>query len=293
MRSVWQNPKRMIQVMSTAVLGLVLPGLAAAQGDGKAGRTEFEVVSIKPTPEGPMVMMGVMDTPDGVHGENVTLPMLVRIAYGFERFPTDDRVAGAPEWKDQKFNIEAKMSAADIAATAGMTKEEKEARRERMLQAMLAERFKLKAHFASKEVATYDLVRAKGGTKLKETATAQDNFDGAKGRDGKPVPGSWISFRMNEVVGQQYSMSGLAAFLSEPAAGIGRPVIDKTGLTGKYNFTLHWRFPGLHVNGAPAPPGDGPSIFTVLQDDLGLKLDPSRGRVETIVIDHVERPSAD
>jgi uncharacterized protein (TIGR03435 family) len=110
---------------------------------------------------------------------------------------------------------------------------------------------------------------------------------------------------MGKVQAQAFSMDQLANFLMQPFTGLGRPVKDKTGLTGKYNFTLNWTpDPGmapLAPSGGlppPAPPvsgaspdSSGPSIFTALEEQLGLKLQPATGTFDVIVVDRVERPS--
>jgi uncharacterized protein (TIGR03435 family) len=184
------------------------------------------------------------------------------------------------------------MGEVDIATIQKLSSAEKTVRRQLMMQALLAERFKLKAHSATRQVPVYELVVAKGGSKLTDAAT--DTSDQLlKEKDGKPLHGV-LSWATGKVVAQGYSAKNLADFLSKPVCALGRPVMDKTGLTGTYNFTLDWTpsFPGVRFGeeSASASPEDAPLIFTAL-GDIGLKLQPSTGPIETIVIDHVERPS--
>ena len=170
-----------------------------------------------------------------------------------------------------------------------------------MLQAMLADRFQLKAHLESKQAPVYELVLAKGGPKIKESETSPD---APKDRDGKPFTGSFMMMRgTGRVAAQAFTMANFANFLSQPPTGLGRPVVDKTGLTGKYSFALNWSpEPGLPPAGlpglpppppAPPPPTDGaadPSIFTALQEQLGLRLQPATGTLPIIAVDHIEAP---
>jgi uncharacterized protein (TIGR03435 family) len=161
-----------------------------------------------------------------------------------------------------------------------------------MLQALLAERFKLKVHFETRQVPVFELVVAKGGPKLKDAVT-DTSPDLRKDKDGKPLIGMFHTADTTVVQGQ--SMQPLANLMSMPFAFIGRPVIDKTGLTGTYDFTLHWSAQplGQVVNGVASfvpPAEDAPSIFTALQE-LGLKLQPASGPIEVIVIDHIEHPT--
>lgn len=244
----------------------------------------FDVATIKPH-QGLFQMMGVEYQPDGFAG-TVTLSMLVQYAYGLR---SEDQVSGAPDWvKADWFEIQAKMSETDIAETQKLSPDEIQTRRELMLRALLAERFKLKAHIETKQAPVYELVVAKGGPKLKDAATDPNT---RMGKDGKPL--GFLRFLKDTSVAQAYSMSALAGFLSQPLAGVGRPVLDKTGLTGNYNFTLNWSpqsraMPG--IASSPPSPEDSGSIFSALQE-VGLKLQPATGPIGIIVIDHVEHPS--
>jgi uncharacterized protein (TIGR03435 family) len=236
-------------------------------------------------------MTGVMNAPDGVNGAAATLSMLVEYAFGLR---SEDQVSGGPDWtKTERFDVQAKINEADIAGMDKLSPTDKKARLRLMMQALLAERFQLKVHSQTKQVPIYELVVARGGPKLTDAATDADPHL-QLGKDGKPLHG-FIRFLNEMSVAQGYSMPWLADFLSGPMAGLGRPVVDKTGLTGTYNFTLDWTppHPGVRLGApdGPSPPEDSPSLFTAL-GDLGLKLQPSTGPLETIVIEHAERPTA-
>ncbi len=156
----------------------------------------FDVVSIKPHPAGGIIsMIGMEVTPDEVHGVYMTVPMMIGAAYGIQ---SDDMVSGAPGWaKNERFDFTGKMSEADIATMKTLNKTEQKARRNQMLRAMLAERFQLKAHRATKQVPVYDLVAAKEGTKIQE-GTAETNSHPVNGPDGKPVTLGMIRFYQKE-----------------------------------------------------------------------------------------------
>jgi len=167
----------------------------------------------------------------------------------------------------------------------GQRKTYEEQMRERV-RSMLADRFQLMVHRETKESAVYALVVAKGGTKLKEN-TDPSGRPGIMGR------------RRGEFTGTAAPMQLLTQMLSNQ---LGRPVIDKTGLTGKYDFQLQWTPdpgqnpgpPGVLPPGVAAPPPpdpNGPDVFTAIQEQLGLRLESQKGPVDMIVVDRVEKPS--
>ena len=167
---------------------------------------------------------------------------------------------------------------------------ETKARRGVMLQALLAERFKLKVHPETRQAPVFELVVAKGGPRLKDAATAADPPLG-KGEDGKPLAGFYQKTGSTEVA-QGESTKALADFLSQPFSGLGRPVVDKTALSGAYNFTLNWvpHFDRVLPGGSSASPEEADSLFEALQQ-IGLRLQPATGPIDIIVIDHVELPT--
>ena len=291
-----------IRYTAVCILGAGLAALTAAglaQIDASAAASfsatpaatapSFDVATIKQHPTGPLSIVGVMNTPDGATG-TATLQMLVQQTYGLR---TADQVLGGPDWtKTEWFDFQAKLGEADVTAMQKMSPAESTLHRQQMMQTLLADRFQLKVHSGSKQAPIYELVVAKGGPKLRDAATDSDDHL-RKGPDGKPLPG-FAQFLKDRTTAQGYSMGALANLLSQSFAGLGRPVLDKTGLTGSYDFSLDWSppmkavLPGAVAN--PASDQESASIFTAL-GDLGLKLQPATGPIDTIVIDHVERPS--
>jgi bla regulator protein blaR1 len=243
----------------------------------------FEVATIKaskPDPERSMLMF----TEDGISVAGFQLDKLMREAFNTE----DDHIIGEPSWvKSSKFDIEAKVAPEDAPKLKGMPF----AQRKAMLLELLVDRFGLKYHHETRELPLYELVVAKGGLKM-QLAKAQDP-ENTRHMMMFGGPGKIESTAM-KVTALTHTLSGQ----------LGRTVVDKTGLTGEYDFTLTWTpdepQPGMSQSndGPPAANPDagnnptGPSLFTALEEQLGLKLESSKGPEEVIVIDHIEQPSA-
>ncbi|HEY5055309.1 MAG TPA: TIGR03435 family protein [Acidobacteriaceae bacterium] len=251
---------------------------------------KFDVATIKPAGDRPSHgWVGMQAHPDAVEVAFQTLPEILCVAYGYNiRF--DGQISGVPAWATtQKYDITAKMSAEDAADLQKLSKGEQEKRRQAMMQSLLADRFHLALHKGSKDIPVYELVVAKGGIKIKDAATDPDPSL-KRGDDGKPVTS--LRWQPKTTILQAYSMKSLADILSIPAASVGRPVIDKTGLTGSYDFTFDWSIYSAAAAAAPADSPDAgsvPSVFTAV-GELGLKLQSATVGAETIVIDHAERP---
>jgi uncharacterized protein (TIGR03435 family) len=241
---------------------------------------EFDAVSVKPDTGGNGTMFRIMSQPDGY---SITAPfkMFLSFAYGIR----EDLISGVPGWaNDARYDIAAKVAGSDVDAFKKLGKEQ----RNLMLQSILTSRFKLKAHVETKELPVYDLVVVKGGPKFQEVNPDAAYANGIKGPDGVAHPGM-MSVRPGGFQGQAIGVSGLVDFLSRE---LHRTVVDKTALTGKYDFKLKYtpdNGPAPMLNGEPDT--SAPSIFTALEEQLGLKLNSTKGPVDTLVIDHVEQPS--
>ena len=247
----------------------------------------YEVVSIKPHKDEDGGMMS-RSMPDGFTSTGTTLQLLIRGAYDKE----ENEILGAPGWfSSEKYDIKAKIDDADIEAFKKLDREQANTMRDRMMQGMLADRFKLVLHHETREWPTYALVVAKSGSKLQDSKP-ENHKDGFSMRVSR-----------TEMSAQGAPVSSIVRFLS---GQLGHHVIDKTGLTGKYDYTLKWApeegernmFPAASPgSGGSVPPtasdSNGPSIFTALQEQLGLKLESQKGPVDVLVIDHAEKPTAD
>jgi len=245
---------------------------------------EFDVVSIKPNKSG-SGMFRSMTIPDGVHMENAPLIMVIRQAYGLFN-SNDDLITGIPDWaKSDRFDIEAKVAGTDVDDLKKLTRDQ----RGQMLQTLLEDRFKLKAHRETMERPIYWLVVAKGGAKLKQAAEGDTYPNGIKSPDGKGR-GGMISMGRGLFTAQGIPISDLLSSLTQIT---GRTVLDKTGLTGTYDIALKWTpddGPPPMLNGE-SDPNAPPNLFTAIQEQLGLKLEAGKGPVQGLVVDRLEKPS--
>ena len=230
----------------------------------------FDVTSVKPNKSVDR-RFGITPSPGGlVRATNTTLRQLINAAYGTPDF----RIIGATGWMTtDRFDIEAKATGDPPRAQLLL-----------MLQSLLADRFKLVVHRETRELPTYDLVVAKGVPKFKEGKCF--------GQPGLQNPCGAFSGSATHFFARAAKIDQLTLFLSSHES---RVVVDKTGVTGEYDMDLTW----TPVD-APLGPGDagqappdpnGPSIFTALQEQLGLRLEPSKGPVEILVIQNAEKPA--
>jgi uncharacterized protein (TIGR03435 family) len=290
-----------LMLMAAACVAFAVPAFVVAPSFGAQAPPDatFEVASVRPNKSGDgRVMLGIQ--PGGrLNATNVPLRMLIRQAFNVQEF----QIVGGPDWLgSDRFDVVAKAPEGEFNAELMRP----------MLQALLVERFKLGFHRESREMPIYALVKARADGKLGPniTPSAVDCAAVVRGRRGggspaRPQPGEkmecgfMIGFGRMNVGGM--GMANLAQALSPQ---VGRIVLDKTELTGNYDFELTYSPEGLGsgfpgggpplLNGAP-PPADpnAPTVFTALQEQLGLKLDSQRGPVEVVVIDRVEQPVAD
>jgi uncharacterized protein (TIGR03435 family) len=264
-----------------AVAGPVFGQGAAAGVNAPA----YDVVAIKPNKSGTNSIR-VSITADRYLATNVSLKLLIQYAYNLK---TDDLISGLPGWTNSpRFDVEAKMDADAVTAQRKLPGEEGTAQRRLMMRSLLADRFRLKVHDESKELPIYALVVAKGGFKLKDADPNDTYSNGIKGPDGVSHAGM-MRTHDGQLTAQAVPISNLVNNLS---LQLHRQVVDQTGLTGKYDFALQWspdEIPSEQRDAAGT--SSGPSIFTALQEQLGLRLESSKGLVDTIVVDHVEIPS--
>jgi uncharacterized protein (TIGR03435 family) len=273
--------------IAATVFGLLHPPLVRAQSQQATGTpsSSFDVASIKPNRSADGLIR-LMFAPDGFNATGMSTKALIAFAYNVKEF----QISGGPGWLDsERYNIDAKMDEPTIEALRKMPPEQATEQRRVMMQSLLKERFKLKVSQSSKELPIYALVAAKSGPKLSPSAD-QSSGPGAG-------PRSQMRFMPGELTANGIPIGTLADRLSRE---VGRKVVDKTGLQGRYDFTLHWAqerqgaMAGAADGGAgaaPLPDSSGPSIFTALQEQLGLKLESQKGLVETVVIDSIDKPS--
>jgi uncharacterized protein (TIGR03435 family) len=227
----------------------------------------YEVATIKPW--------------DGNGFEISPLRAYIQGAFGVSRNVIGSVIG--PDWIDStRYVIQAKPPASIQIAMQTMTAAERTREIDMMQQSLLADRFKLKAHFETREMPVYELVLAKGGLKLKE------NADSTKAR---------LAMNASSVRATAAPIHSLIDILECAADVGGREVIDKTGLTGTYDYSVKWTplqtvaAPDGGSGTAPPPGAEGASLFTAIEEQLGLKLVSAKGPSQVLVIDHIEHPS--
>lgn len=270
----------MVRICASLVALMALTLTAVAQ---PAKPLKFEVASIEPANPDAKGSSVMTDKVGGLRCENMPIRALITMAYGIRDF----QLSGGPGWVGtERFDIMAKPEAIESAQEPpdphSLADDQRKIRdqqwRER-LQNLLADRFGLVIHKETKEEQIYHLVIAKGGSKLTENTA--------------PGPRQGMSMNRGRAQGFASNMQMLADNL---AGTVGRPVIDMTGLTGKYDWKLEWTpDSGMAIPGPenPQPQSDapGPTIFTAVQEQLGLKLETAKGPVDSWVIDKIAQPS--
>ena len=300
------------QVASVMPVQAPMAGSAAAvQGQSAATGAsspvmEYEVASVKVANHSgaDRYRVGIVPSPDGLTASNVTLQILIVMAYGVQ----NNQVIGAGDFlSSEHYDVDAKINEETADALKKMTAEQRTAARQKMMQALLAERFKLAIHRETKELPVYSLVVAKNGPKMKEIAAAgADPYatgNAGPGRSASGGPGISVSGGRGGTMSVTGKALPISALIHSISTSLDRPVIDKTGLTGYYDFSLEWvredaaqsaAASGAAGGGAAplAPPeAEGQSIFSALQEQLGLKLEAGKGPVEVIVVDKFEKPT--
>lgn len=281
MKRVKRGVLCLVALLATA--GSVLGQNAVASGKALT----YDVVSIKPHDPSESNTRFQM-TPGGYIATNAWVKMLIQNAYDLKM---PDQIFGLPgAMGDARFDVEAKMDAETAAALKAMNNDDRAAQRRLMMQAMLADRFHLKVHHESRVMPLYELVVAKNGFKLKESDPNNTYANGFKGPNGSGA--GMTSFRMNgkavTLTMQGTELSSLTNILSQQ---LHRQVADKTGLKGKYDATLEWTPEEASMQGTAGDDAK-PGIFTALQEQIGLKLESTKGSVDVIVVDGIEMPAA-
>jgi uncharacterized protein (TIGR03435 family) len=264
-------------VSCTILLSLTLASIAHSQSPSlntsviaktEAPAPAYDVMTIKPNISG-RGSMGLDTKGDHFVAHNVSVKQLLQYVYELN----EGSILGVPAQFDTlRFDIEAKVVEPDLDALNKMKSDQRRA----MLLPLVAERFQLKTHNETRTLPVYELVVAKGGPKC----TLSDD----QTKLGWGDIGLYYNKNDMRLEGRTLPMASLAKTLADQ---VHRTVIDKTGLTGNYRLTLRWT-----PDDKPAPEADAPpSIYTAVQEQLGLKLQPAKAPVEVLVVDHAALPS--
>jgi bla regulator protein blaR1 len=283
-----------VAISAPLAAGLVDAARISAQLLQASGpRPSFEVATVKPSQSSAEVY-DLRLSQERLTAEAIPLDRLIRFAYNVK---SDNQMENVPSWAGaEKFDINAKMADAQFEKMKSLPPEQRFEQYQLMLQSLLADRFKLTVSTQVKELPVYALVAVKGGSKLTPAEVSTDPRDLHYGE-------LVTNKARGELKATGVSAARLAQWLSgTPEAG-NRAVIDTTGLTGRYNFTLQWTPVEMSNSSATAssaeqgPAGassaepSGPGLFSALQEDLGLKLVPQKAPVQVLVIDHIEQPT--
>jgi uncharacterized protein (TIGR03435 family) len=242
----------------------------------------YSVTSVKEDAKGDINKPVSNDqTGDGLYLRNETLELMMRVAYGVRSY----QIVGAPEWVNaREWDVAAKTDDAETQKLKTMNKAEAQIERCLLMQSLLADRFKVVVHQETRIEPGFSLVVAKGGPKFKEAVPTPP------GQTPKPP----IIMDNGILTFNGYPIERLAVVLSQL---MGQPIVDNTRLTGKYEFTIPWTESEFKVTTSitTVDANDGgdsaTSIFTVLQEQLGLRLESEKVPTDVIVIDHVEEPT--
>jgi bla regulator protein blaR1 len=243
-----------------AALAVALAGVCLAQTPRSPA---FDVVSIRPY-DGTSELVGARTSPGGlVMVEGTTVLAMITSAYGVRRH----QVEGLPGWADaDRYNINARAE----GISGELTPDEVSAR----MRSLLETRFGLRIRRETREMPIFVLVAGKSGAKLKAATNSDHSYRIARGM----------------IASANTGISTLAAVLSQQA---GRPVVDKTGIPGSFEVRLLWADPGASTPEEQkiAAVAQGRSLATALDEELGLRLEPQRGPVELLIVEHLNRPS--
>jgi len=267
----------MLRQIATAALALSASGLLAQTPlHSPLPRPKFdafEVATIKPVEnDAKSGRYLIMQGNNRFIGKNYTVKLLIAAAYSL----SPKTISGGPSWiESDHYDI--------VAVTPGDLRPNHDEQMS-MLRALLADRFKLTFHREQKDFSIYELQLAKGGPKLKPSTAAPDE---------QPQLISTVYPQRIVLPARNVSMTDLAILMQR--AMLDRPVVDKTNLTGRFDFDLEWAPDETQFGGeVPVASADAPTppLFVALQQQLGLKLEATRGPIQALVVDTVERPSA-
>jgi uncharacterized protein (TIGR03435 family) len=274
------------QISLLAALLVIVSGVCAhaqapiVEEPGYKPTLTFDVVTIRPAPPpGANFHVSVSSPPHSSRFAATNLPLkaLLQIAYGF-----DAPIVGAPDWVTNTFyDIQARSDEATDARLAKLSDNEVRLEKRNAIRVLLAERLGLKTHTETRESSTYHLVVAKGGVKMQAVPAPPDGEAPAA-----PPPANVQTHASQhglEFVGTNASLRAITGALSSMVEA---PVVDRTGLTGAWNYTLQFgREWSAH------DPDSWPSIFTAVQEQLGLRLDAVHESVANLVVDQMTKPT--
>jgi bla regulator protein blaR1 len=281
------------------VFGLMnAPQLQAQEQSANAAVITNDVeLTAKPSADGAPHRVAMMYSPNGFKTMNTTLQALIQEAYGVQA----SQIVNAPDWiksAEYDFKIEGDDQRDANGAAAEPNPEARivpdRIRYQRILQGVLSDRFKLRFHRETRDLSIYALLVAEDGPKLQPAKLAQIHPDGVNGPDVR-LRDTSVHIRRDDGDSMGIDVRGMSAtdLASQLSRQLGTVVVDKTGLTGNYDFALNWKSDASGGGSFNASESDAStsSLLTAIQEQLGLKLVPQNAPMDVLVIDHAERPA--
>ncbi|MBZ5489550.1 MAG: TIGR03435 family protein [Acidobacteriia bacterium] len=285
------------------VFGLARPQQSSAQNapaNPAVLTAGYQHVSVTPGETGnEIIQTRIVFRPDSLTAKNQTLQELLKLAYGVQA----SQISGGPDWlATARFNVEAKLDESTVAELKKLGPEQQKMERDLMFQNLLADQFKVALHRESKLLPGYALVIAKNGPKVQQAKPGDTYPNGIKGPDGLPAGPHKFTFGPEGVIVQALPMSFVSNNL---ATHLGQPVVDRTGLTGDYDFTMKFSPGGGTAARSNEQTGTktttmpvnsmsehNAALIAAVEEQLGLKLDQQTIPLPVLVIDRAEKPAA-
>ncbi|HET8891408.1 MAG TPA: M56 family metallopeptidase [Candidatus Angelobacter sp.] len=295
----------LLSIALPIVYGLARPAQGHAQSSSQNAAPNAAVfnsgglhVSITPgDPGNGVIQTRIIYSPNGLMAKNQTLLELIKLAYGVQA----NQISGGPDWiSSARFNIEVKLDDSVVAELKKLPPERHKMEHDLLFQNLLADTFKLALHRESRLLPGYALVIAQNGPKVQPAKPGDTYADGIKGPNGLPAGPHRFDFGDDGFIAQALPMSFIAERL---ATHLNQPVVDRTALTGDYDFTLKWPQKGepvetlVHKNAQTGAKEttvhmSAASLVAAVEEQLGLKLDPQTVPLPVLVIDRAEKPAA-
>jgi bla regulator protein BlaR1 len=308
-RSIYSLPSCRAFFRAALTVSCSLPLHAQVRSPATGPLPSFDVTVVKPSQEPPHGA----DTEGEQTHFIVSAKLLIQMSYGISTssaHSTDVQVLNGPGWIDSAvFDILTKIDPATFAAMQSMNRSQRSQQRQLMEQSLLADRFKLKLHAETRDQPVYALTLSKGPRPKPSInlptsgATVLLSPGGSGAIRPQDLQHGIIVVRKDqalEMIVRAMTIDAFVRAISTFPEFAGRAVVDQTNLAGAYDFTLDWSpeqltpaLPGSDGAIPPSPDSDAPTLFTAIQQQLGLKLVPSKGPAQVLVIDHIEKPSID
>jgi uncharacterized protein (TIGR03435 family) len=266
---------------------LVAGALCGQTRDASSSLPVFDVASVKPNTS--YIRSQDRYSPAGYAAANVSLKFLIYAAYGLpDPWGPSHYLAGGPSWLDaDRYDIEARVE--DGSIPRDLPAKDRNEKIRLMLQELLADRFQLKVHRETRQVPIYAMVVAKNGPRLRKATLEEKECLG--------IPIGYAACQERFLGGMRRGIRALAVDMSDLAQYLSgyadRPIVDQTGIQGLFEIKTGAWSPDQPVatGDQAAEPASLPTLFTMLQEDLGLKLEPRRGPLEIVVVDRAEKPA--